>query len=81
MADQTSRVSLAYIIKLASAIYSMHAYYMYSIHAACNTHAKTELYCAIEFVSMIKASKSVVFVYIKVKNRSLEFISVIEVWM
>ena len=51
----------------------------YSIHACNSTRAKTELYCTVGFVSVIEASRSVIFVcIIDVESQTVEFISVIE---
>ena len=56
------------IIKLASAIYSTHAF----VHAILRVRVlRTDLYCAVEFVSVTETS-------IEVESRSVEFISAIE---
>ena len=36
---------------------------IYSIHACNSARAKTDLYCAVGFISVIEVSRSVVFVY------------------
>ena len=54
---------------------------IYIAFIACNTHtcAMTNLYCAVKFVFVIEASRSVILATIEVKSRSVEFISVMEV--
>ena len=64
MAGRTSRVPLAICNPKLLVLYIAHMFILYSIHAY-NTHmrAMTDLYCSVELVSVIKASRSVVFVY------------------
>ena len=79
MAGPTSRVFLAYVIPNWLALYIAYMHAIYSVHAcSTRTRATIDLYSVVEFVSVIEASRSVIFVYYQGRESTCQVISVIE---